>query len=97
MRIGCCELAKLDMEQLFCAIIRSYRATAITWLASRLLFFSTILPHTAAHREPRRRHALPIEAIAARYLAFRAQARIYLTGIEGFPRSFREEAIGSLP
>ena len=47
MRIGCCELVKLDMEQLFCAIIRSYRATAITWLASRLLFFSTILPHTS--------------------------------------------------
>lgn len=44
------------------------------------LFFSTILPHTAAHREPRRRYALPTEAIAARYLAFRAQARIYLTG-----------------
>lgn len=43
MRIGCCELAKLDMEQLFCAIIRSYRATAIAWLASRLLFFSTIM------------------------------------------------------
>lgn len=43
MWIGCCELAKLNMEQLFCAIIRSCRATVIARLASRLLFFSTIM------------------------------------------------------